>query len=380
MLNKPTNQSVIREYCTKQDTGTWYTCSWLESHSFSSNLDMLKDKERSSWIVATLSVVACSSLWYLHHRRVIGRLDRKWDKERQAERTGRIRAEVKLRNASKQIIQEGNMTLQRIGLVVSPFTKRAGTPRQGALVPDSRAFVQLNIPMETLHGIDQYSHVWIIFEFHANTDLAASKKTKIRPPRGGGIRVGQLSTRSPHRPNALGLSLVKVDRLDLKARRLHVSALDLVNGTPVYDIKPFVPWDLPGRFDGIGMKVPAWVDSDDALSVVSISPEAEEDLKRSISQNLLAPLYTKKNNGFEGALQTLKQVLAQDPRASHKRGKSTQTKEPAYNIVLCRAQVEFRVVQGNVEVTKIFPADFDDKAFVDGIPLSKTLDEEVPTA
>jgi tRNA (Thr-GGU) A37 N-methylase len=231
--------------------------------------------------------------------------------------------------------------------------------------------------METLDGIDGFSHIWIIFEFHANTDLAASKKTKIRPPRGGGIKVGQLSTRSPHRPNALGLSLVKVDRLDMKSHRLYVSALDLVNGTPVYDIKPCVPWDIPGRFDGVNLKIPDWVGSDDALSAVSFSSEAEEDLKRAISRKLLAPLYTTKNQGFEGAVQTLKQVLAQDPRASHQRGKSTETKDPAYKIVFCQTQVEFRVAGGNVEVTKIDGADFDDKVFVDGIPLSKPLDEKV---
>jgi tRNA-Thr(GGU) m(6)t(6)A37 methyltransferase TsaA len=98
--------------------------------------------------------------------------------------------------------------------------------------------------METLEGIDQYSHAWIIFEFHANTDHVASKKTKIRPPRGGGIKVGQLATRSPHSPNAIGLSLVKVEHLDLHSHRLYISAIDLVNGTPVYDIKPYVPWDM----------------------------------------------------------------------------------------------------------------------------------------
>lgn len=247
---------------------------------------------------------------------------------------------------------------------------------QGALVPSSRAFVQLSIPMETLDGIEKFGHVWIVFEFHANTDLAASKKTKIRPPRGGGIKVGQLSTRSPHRPNALGLSLVKVDRLDVKARRFYVSALDLVNGTPVYDIKPCVPWDIPGRFDGVGLRVPDWVDSDDALSLVTFAAEAEKDLKEMISQKLMAPLYTSKNDGFDGALQTLKQVLAQDPRASHQRGKSTGKKDPAYSIIFCQTQVEFRVVDGNVEVTNLVAAKFDDDtSFVDGIPLTKILDE-----
>jgi tRNA-Thr(GGU) m(6)t(6)A37 methyltransferase TsaA len=130
-----------------------------------------------------------------------------------------------------------SMQLKCIGTVVSPFIKRIGTPRQGALVPHSRGFIDLSskvAPMETLQGIDQYSHAWIIFQFHANTDFQGSGKTKVRPPRAHGEKIGQMATRSPHRPNAIGLSLVKVDGIDYKKKRLNISGLDLVHGTPVY--------------------------------------------------------------------------------------------------------------------------------------------------
>ena len=121
------------------------------------------------------------------------------------------------------------MILQCIGTVVSPFTKRMGTPRQGSLVPSSRAFIQLEVPVEALDGMESYSHVWILFAFHANTNNNAfnNQKTKVRPPRAD-RKVGQLATRSPHRPNPLGLSLVKMERLDTKLKRLYISALDLV--------------------------------------------------------------------------------------------------------------------------------------------------------
>lgn len=333
---------------------------------------MVGQQQQPPWVLAALAVASCSSLLYVHYR-IVKKLETKWIREREAERVGRIRAEVKLRTASKQTSKDGDMNLKRIGKIVSPFTKRMGTPRQGALVPSSRAFVHVEVPMETLDGIEQYSHAWIIFEFHANTDMAQSKKTKIRPPRGGGIKVGQLSTRSPHRPNALGLSLVKIDRLDPKSHRLYVSAIDLVNGTPVYDIKPCVPWDVPGKFDGAPLQVPLWVDSDDTLFLVDFSPSASHDLQDAIEKNLLSPLYTTSNDGFKGAKETIKQVLAQDPRASHKRGTSTGTKESAYKIVFCRAQVEFRVIDGFVEIVKVDSAQFDDAAFVDGIPLSKPM-------
>lgn len=130
-----------------------------------------------------------------------------------------------------------NMNLKCIGSVVSPFTKRIGTPRQGALVPHGRGFIDLSskvAPMETLQGIEAYSHAWIIFQFHANTDFQGSGKTKVRPPRAKGEKIGQMATRSPHRPNPIGLSLVKIDGIDYKKKRLFISGLDLVNGTPVY--------------------------------------------------------------------------------------------------------------------------------------------------
>jgi len=132
------------------------------------------------------------------------------------------------------------MLLRCIGTVVSPFTKRMGTPRQGALAPHARAYIDLIpsvAPMETLAGIETYSHAWVIFCFHANTDnQTLSAKTKVKPPRGGGIKVGSMATRSPHRPNNIGLSLVKITGIDHKKKRLHIAALDLVNGTPVYDV------------------------------------------------------------------------------------------------------------------------------------------------
>ena len=126
--------------------------------------------------------------------------------------------------------------MHSIGTTVSPYTKRMGTPRQPQLVPSSRGYIELTIPPDSCAGMEKYSHCWILFEFHANTNTKASRKTKIRPPRGMGEKVGQLATRSPHRPNCIGLSLVCIEKWDTKKRQLHVSGLDLVNGTPVYDI------------------------------------------------------------------------------------------------------------------------------------------------
>ena len=270
-----------------------------------------------------------------------------WEKKRQEERTGRIRAEVKLRQALNRLKTLGYnnesstittskttssadddphmLPLSTIGVVVSPYPKRMGTPRQGVLVPSSRGYIQFHtttIAPEALDGIDSYSHLWIIFQFHENTSLATSKKSKIRPPRGGGIKVGQLSTRSPHRPNPLGLSLVTLDGWEPSTRRLHIRALDLVDGTPVYDVKPYVHWDIPREvpYDPTGLKLPKWVESkDDVLPSVIFTTESESSLQQLVQRDILRPLYPQKDPTSLGAArQTLKEILAQDPRSSHR--------------------------------------------------------------
>ena len=364
---------------------------------------------------------------------------------RKSERTGRIRAEMKLRTLLKRreggfdddggfaaapgggdgddigdddgddddAAAERPLLLRRIGRMRSPYAKRMGTPRQGSLVPSGRGYVQLDVPMECVSGLDGYSHAWIIFSFHANTDAPASprggggggiatattttekantkkkknnndnaratavwsglSKTKVRPPRGNGIRVGMLATRSPHRPNNVGLSLVRISHVDVKAKRLHVYALDLVDGTPVYDIKPCVPWDVPGyrrnnnareNENGGGSEeedalvVPDWVEKDDELSGgVHFERAAYMSLVEFVKKGNLAPLYTAENDGARGATEAISQVLAQDPRSSNsnradRRGTSSSSSSSqsspssssgSYKMIFCRVEVEFRV-------------------------------------
>jgi len=317
-----------------------------------------------------------------------------WRRRRDEERTGRIRAEVKLRTALKgggentqlQAIGNGSKAknidnnrtrmLEIIGTVVSPYQKRMGTPRQPQLVPSSRGYVEFfrqAVAPASLDGIQAYSHVWIIFEFHANTSIG-SKRTKVRPPRGNGQKVGQLATRSPHRPNPIGLSLVKVERWDETKLVLHISGLDLVNGTPVYDVKPCVPWDVPGhpfKSPNEVLKVPDWVEQDDAFSSVDFSGAARKQLREFVAEGRLAPLYAEDEDGFEAAAQTLREVLAQDPRSSHKgvdsRGKTSP--DDNYSLIFAQCEVHFSVSASGVLVNWVSAADFHPDSYVEGIPL-----------
>lgn len=140
--------------------------------------------------------------------------------------------------------------LRPIGHVRSCFGGRNGTPRQPLLVHHARASLTLrsSLSPELLDGLQHYSHCWIIFVFHENTDLQRlwrpnsdrGVRAKIRVPRLDGGRLGALATRSPHRPCPIGLSAARIIRID--GRTVLLEGADLVDGTPVLDIKPYVPF------------------------------------------------------------------------------------------------------------------------------------------
>ncbi len=130
--------------------------------------------------------------------------------------------------------------MRKIGIVESCYPDKFGTPRQPGLAPSSLARIQVYKeyqPEAALEGLSDFSHLWVIFEFHQNTNK--TYHSKVHPPRLGGKQIGVFATRSPHRPNSLGLSLVKIEKIE--GDSIWISGVDLVNGTPVLDIKPYLP-------------------------------------------------------------------------------------------------------------------------------------------
>jgi len=130
--------------------------------------------------------------------------------------------------------------LKNIGILKSCYPDKFGVPRQPGLVPSAWGeliFEREFQPEIALEGIEEFSHIWLIFGFHLNTNEVY--RPKVHPPRMQGGSIGVFATRSPHRPNPLGLSLVKLEKRD--GKRLWVSGPDLVDGTPIYDIKPYLP-------------------------------------------------------------------------------------------------------------------------------------------
>lgn len=126
------------------------------------------------------------------------------------------------------------------------YPEKFGVPRQSGLVPAAWGRVEF-VPEyqreEAVRGIEAFSHLWLITQFHLIDEAESSKVLTVRPPRlGGNERRGVFATRSPFRPNRLGLSVVKLERVETDGPRLWVSGVDLVDGTPIFDIKPYVPY------------------------------------------------------------------------------------------------------------------------------------------
>ncbi len=138
--------------------------------------------------------------------------------------------------------EQNNKQVTFIGFVESCYIDKFGTPRQPGLAPDSKAFLKLNPewqPQDSLQGMNGFSHLWVLFWFHKNSENSKFH-AKVFPPRMEGEKVGVFSTRSPHRPNPIGLSLVKIESVEKNG--VWVSGVDLIEGTPILDIKPYLPY------------------------------------------------------------------------------------------------------------------------------------------
>ena len=138
-------------------------------------------------------------------------------------------------------------SLNIIARIHSDFPTKFGIPRQSGLVPQLRGRVifepEYRNP-DAVRGLEDFSHIWLIWQF--SRAVREGWSPTVRPPRlGGNRRMGVFATRSPFRPNALGLSSVRLDRVELDPALgpvLHVSGADLMDGTPIFDIKPYLPY------------------------------------------------------------------------------------------------------------------------------------------
>jgi tRNA-Thr(GGU) m(6)t(6)A37 methyltransferase TsaA len=241
---------------------------------------------------------------------------------------------------------DGGIFLKRVGTIRSIYRLCVGTPRQGLLCPNARGCIELekigdSSSASSVIGLEGFSHMWIIFVFHLNTKSSNPKriKSKISPPALGGQKVGIYATRSPHRYNPIGITLCKIDRIEKIAKTnhqeervvIHISGLDLVDGTPVLDIKPFVP-----TYDSvpIDVKLPSWVEGGLATQRnVVIGQEAQDNLMAILHKNKNALQFYGQRYGERSVQETvdyvvecIRQVLAIDVRSNFQTKKAREGK------------------------------------------------------
>ena len=218
-----------------------------------------------------------------------------------------------------------------IGHIENLFTEKFGIPRQSGLVGVLSRIVltdEFRNP-DVYRGLEDYSHVWLIWEFSANKEVPFSPT--VRPPRlGGNTRMGVFATRSPYRPNKMGLSCVKIEKIEWHTPDgpiLWVSGADLMNGTPILDIKPYLPHSdsIPDAKGGFSTQV-AW-----------------QTLPVEIPDNLLAAIPEEQR-------QSIIQLLSQDPRPAYQNDPSKE-----YGVTYSNLNIRFTVADGKLTVTDIQP-------------------------
>ena len=220
--------------------------------------------------------------------------------------------------------------MRPIAHIRSDFPTKFGIPRQAGLVAELRATVVFEPEYrdpEALRGIDGFSHLWLIWEF--SRARRQSWSPTVRPPRlGGNTRLGVFATRSPFRPNPIGLSCVRlegVERAGELGTVLRVSGADLMDGTPIFDIKPYVPYADCRPEATEGFTAPG----QDYLLEVDIPPA------------LLARVPEDRRAALRG-------VLAQDPRPSYQRDP-----DRVYGFGFAGLEVRFSVRDGRLTVLEI---------------------------
>lgn len=224
-----------------------------------------------------------------------------------------------------------------IGIVHSCFTEKFGIPRQPGLIAVARATLEILPPYdqdEAFRGLDDFSHLWLVFVFHGIS--TRQWRPTVRPPRlGGNRRVGVFATRSGFRPNPIGMSAVELHgMLRHKGKLLiELSGIDLLDKTPVLDIKPYLPYAdmIPLAAGGFAGEPP------EASIPVVFSPQAERFCAR----------VEDKHPGF---VDLLKQVLAADPRPAYV---DQQAARKECGLRLYDVNVRFRVQEGTIVVHTI---------------------------
>lgn len=218
-------------------------------------------------------------------------------------------------------------SVKMIARIETEFSEKFGIPRQSGLVESALGKIVFEPEYRTadaLRGLEGYSHIWIIWQF--SKAVRDTWSPTVRPPRlGGNKRMGVFATRSPFRPNAIGLSCVKIEKIDLEKVEIYVSGVDMLSGTPIIDIKPYLPY-VDIRNDAVGGF--AQERKDYALQV-NIPPDKLEKIPQ------------------EHRI-SVREILTQDPRPSYQ-----EDGERIYGMTYGGCEIKFQVSDGILTVTNV---------------------------
>lgn len=219
--------------------------------------------------------------------------------------------------------------MKKIAVIYTQFPEKFGVPRQSGLVEGAKGKIVFEPPFrskEAVRGLEDFSHLWLIWGFSENQ--YAEFAPTVRPPRlGGNERKGVFATRSPFRPNGLGLSSLKIEKIDLECENapvIYVKGVDMLNGTPVYDIKPYVSADCHTE---------AVCGFESAVKFKKLKVEIKNELAKKVSDEELT---------------AIKSILENDPRPAYQKDN-----QRIYGMLFDKYEIKFKVDGDTLTVQSI---------------------------
>ena len=219
--------------------------------------------------------------------------------------------------------------MKKIAVIYTQFPEKFGVPRQSGLVEETVGKIVFEPEFrskEAVRGLEEFSHLWLIWDFSENKYGEFSPT--VRPPRlGGNVRKGVFATRSPFRPNSLGLSSLKIEKIDLECENapvIYVKGVDMLDGTPIYDIKPYVSADCHAD---------AVCGFESAVKFEKLKVEIKSKLSKNIDAQTLG---------------TIKSLLENDPRPAYQKDK-----DRIYGMLFDKYEVKFKVSDDTLTVESI---------------------------
>jgi tRNA-Thr(GGU) m(6)t(6)A37 methyltransferase TsaA len=221
--------------------------------------------------------------------------------------------------------------IKKIATIKNGFSTKFGIPRQSGLCSNVKSKIifepQYAVP-EAFRDLDGFSHIWLIWQF--SQAVREDWSPTVRPPRlGGNKRTGVFATRSPFRPNALGLSCVKLDKIEIDPKLgpvLHISGADLMDGTPIYDIKPYIPYADCKPYATNGF----------------LGANPKHTLDVTFNEDIT-------NNFDKEFLDCIKDIVGQDPRPAYQNDPHRE-----YKMNYGGYEIVFNVLESQAFITKIY--------------------------